>query len=103
MHRDPGNEPLKVNNEGCSQKQNADDAKPDPAIDEVRIRTKKYPGDERDEFCLAPAIDDICDSERTRDDTDDDTGHDRGSLEALGIPVPIRGSFQLAYEAIDSN
>ena len=66
---------LEINDERRGEQQGADDAKPYQAVDEVWIRTKKNASDEGHELGLTPAIDDIGNPERTRDDTDDKSSH----------------------------
>lgn len=67
---------LEVNDEWRNKKQSTDHAKPDPTIDEVRVCAKQDPGNKRDELCSTSRIDDIGDSQRTGDDTDEEIGHD---------------------------
>ena len=69
---------LEINDERSSQQQGADDAKPDPAIDEVWIHTEENASDEGYELCLPPGIGDIGNSEGARDDTDQESGHGGG-------------------------
>src|SRR5450432_1100175 len=64
-----------VDQEGRCQKRGADDAQPDPSVDEVGIHAKQQAGDDRHELGLPLAVHHVPHAEGARDDADDDVSH----------------------------
>ena len=67
---------LEINNEGRSDQQCTNNAKPHDAVDEIGIRTKPDPGDKRNELGLTPPVGNIRNSKCASDYADDKSSHD---------------------------